>query len=328
MPPLGPAGAVAGGIDLDLPGNGIRLRATRWPGTGPPVLLLHGLASQRRFWNLVVPGLLGAGGPAVLALDQRGHGDSEQPDSGYDTATVVSDALTAMDAVGLSRAVVVGHSWGAGVALSLAADHPERALAVVAIDGGFSSMAGGPGSSTRELLRARLAPPRFAVPPEDLVDRIRRGPLAASWSAEVEAAVLPIFSVDEDGLARPRFRFDNHMQVVDALLDHDATDILSRVRCPAWLVDCEPTGADSDGEWQAAKADALHGAAALLAQPRLLRWSGALHDVPLQWPALVSGLIRAAVDEVGARTGSDPAASHPRTSGGIQHMGGAQDDGS
>ena len=43
--------------------------------------------------------------------------------------------------------------------------------------------------------------------------------------------------------------------------------------------------------------------AALLAQPRAQRWEGALHDVPLQWPALVSGLVRAAVDEVATAAG-------------------------
>ncbi|GAC1325716.1 MAG: hypothetical protein NVSMB13_09370 [Mycobacteriales bacterium] len=314
MQPLGPAGPVAGGIDLDLPGNGVRLRATRWPGAGPPVLLLHGLASQRRFWNLVVPGLVGRDGPAVLALDQRGHGDSEQPATGYDTETVVSDALTALDSLGLSRVVVVGHSWGATVALALAAAHPERTLAVVAIDGGFAAM---PADAPREAVRARLEPPRFAVPPEQLTGRVRAGPLGGWWSPAVAAAVLPIFGVGDDGLARPRFRFDNHMQVVDALLDSDPAAVLSRVSCPAWLVDCVTPGPGGDPAWVAAKARSFELAGHLLAQPRLLRWSGALHDVPLQWPALVSGLIRSAADEVAPRAG---------TSGGISDMGGAQDD--
>ena len=51
-------------------------------------------------------------------------------------------------------------------------------------------------------------------------------------------------------------------------------------------------------EWTATKAAALERAGSVLAQPRLQRWSGAVHDVPLQWPALVAGLVRAAVDEV------------------------------
>ncbi|MCY7364224.1 MAG: alpha/beta hydrolase, partial [Frankiaceae bacterium] len=124
---------VAGGLDLDLPGRDVRLRATRWPGSGTPVLLLHGLASTRRIWDRVVPGL--AGHP-VLALDQRGHGDSDRPAGPYDGDAVVADALTALDAVGLSRVVVVGPAGGAWAARRRAAAAPSRVLAVVAVDGG------------------------------------------------------------------------------------------------------------------------------------------------------------------------------------------------
>jgi hypothetical protein len=53
-----------------------------------------------------------------------------------------------------------------------------------------------------------------------------------------------------------------------------------------------------DEAWQRAREAGLDHAVRLLAAPRLLRWAGAVHDVPLQWPALVAGLIRAAVDEV------------------------------
>src|SRR4051794_10339544 len=131
MSVLGVAPPPAGGLDVSLPGAGIRLSATRWPGHGTPVVLLHGLASQRRFWNLVARRLAGM---PLLAVDQRGHGDSDRPTSGYDARTVATDLATAMDALGWSRAVVVGHSWGGAVASVFAADHPERTLALVAVD--------------------------------------------------------------------------------------------------------------------------------------------------------------------------------------------------
>ena len=283
---------VAGGLDLDVPGLGVRLRATRWPGAGVPVLLLHGLASSRRFWDLVVRGLAGL---PVVALDQRGHGDSERPAGPYDGAAIARDALTVLDALGLSRVVVVGHSWGAGTALRLAATAPERVLAVVAVDGGFHSARDL--AATREQARLRLTPPRLALPPEELRNVLRSGPLSSWWNDEVEAAVLPLFAVGADGLARARLPFDAHMAIVDDLLDDDPVQLLPDVRCPAWLVSCEPV-ADGDGTSSAVEAGALERAGALLARPRLLRWGGAVHDVPLQWPALVSGLVRAAAEEV------------------------------
>jgi len=288
--PFGQRPPVTGGLDLDVPGRGVRLRATRWPGEGVPVLLLHGLASSRRFWDLVVPGLSGL---RVVALDQRGHGDSERPSGPYDGETVVGDTLTALDALGLSRVVVVGHSWGAGTALRLAATAPERVLAVVAVDGGLGSARDA--GATRDAARERLTPPRLALAPDELRAMLARGPLSPWWDADVEAAVLPLFAVGADGLARARLPFEAHMAIVDDLLDSDLDALLPDVRCPAWLVSCEPLGGDA---WGDRKAAALERAGGLMARPRLLRWGGALHDVPLQWPALVSGLVRAACDEV------------------------------
>jgi len=287
---LGDAPPPAGCIDLDLPGNDLRLAATRWPGAGTPVVLLHGLSSQRRFWNLVVPSLAGL---PVLALDQRGHGGSDQPEDGYDVDSVAADLAPALDAIGWSRAVLVGHSWGGAVAARFAANHPERVLSGVCIDGGFMSP---PAGFDREAARKRMEPPRFALPPEELEEMLRQH-APREWSDELAAAVLPIFAVDDDGLARARLRFDLHMQIVDGLLDYDAPGTLAQVRCPAWLVACMSVGTEPD-EWSKGKDAALQRAVEVTSSVRVMRWAGAVHDVPLQWPALVAGLVRTAVDGV------------------------------
>ena len=277
-------------MDLDLPGDGVRLGATRWPGQGTPVVLLHGLASQRRFWNLVVPSLVtgDGGGLPVLAIDQRGHGDSDRPEGSYTLTQAAADLATAMDAIGWSRAVVVGHSWGGAVAATFAADHPERTLAFVGIDGGTSlPVAAG---HDRSDIRKRLEPPRLAMPPDELEAMIRaRGADGRASDDAVAAAVLPIFAVGEDGLARARLPFDVHMQIVDTLLDYDADATLGRVRCPMWLVACGWPGDDPEQQRRAAAFDGL---AHSRPNGRFMRWGGAIHDVPLQWPALVAGLIK------------------------------------
>jgi pimeloyl-ACP methyl ester carboxylesterase len=287
---LGDAAPPAGGIDLDLPGDDIRLAATRWPGAGTPIVLLHGLASQRRFWNLVVPSL--AGSP-ILALDQRGHGGSDRPADGYAVPDVAADLGPALDAVGWSRAVLVGHSWGAAVAATFAAAHPERVLALVCVDGGFMSP---PAGFDRDAARLRMQPPRLAMAPDELEQMLRQH-APTQWSEAVAAAILPIFAVGDDGLARARLPFDTHMQIVDGLLDYDAPTTLGQVRCPVWLVACAPVGADPD-EWSRGKEAALQRAVDVTASVRVMRWGGAVHDVPLQWPALVAGLVRTAVDGV------------------------------
>ena len=288
--PLGAAPPPAGGIDLALPGAGVRLGATRWAGQGPPVVLLHGLASQRRFWNLVAPHLAGL---PVLAVDQRGHGDSDRPADGYEPASCAGDLAPALDALGWSRAVLVGHSWGATVAATFAAEHPERTLALVMIDGGFTS----PGDIPvdRATVRRRLEPPRIALDPAELEAMLREHAPGGRWSPEIAAAVLPIFEVGTDGVARARLGFDDHMAIVDTLLDHDPAALLARVRCPTWLVSCE----GGDSEWAAMKAAALDRVGEVLPRARSFRWSEAVHDVPLQWPALVAGLIKTVAGQIG-----------------------------
>ena len=286
---LGDRPPPAGGMDLDLPGLEVRLAATRWPGHGTPVVLLHGLASQRRFWNLVVPSLAGL---PVLAVDQRGHGGSDRPADGYDLEQVAADLAPALDAIGWSRAVLVGHSWGAAVAATFAALHPERALAVVCLDGAIT---GAVPLEQRAQARERLQPPRIALPPEEL-EQMLRSHAPAGWSDELSAAMLPIFEVGDDGLARARLPFETHMQIVDGILGFDAPAALSTLRCPVWLVSCESP--DTPQVWLEAKRAGLDRLTTALPEARVMRWSGAVHDVPLQWPALVAGLVRAAVDDV------------------------------
>ncbi len=72
------------------------------PGT--PILLVHGLASNARLWDGVATRLAAAGHP-VAAVDQRGHGQSAKPDSGYDFATLTDDLLTVVAALAWDRAI-------------------------------------------------------------------------------------------------------------------------------------------------------------------------------------------------------------------------------
>ena len=141
---------------------------------------------------------------------------------------------------------------------------------------------------SREDLRERLAPPRLAVPPEHLAGMFREG--KSWWTPEAEDAVLPIFEVHEDGLARAKLTYERHMATLDGLLAYDAATTLARIDAPFWAV-------------RAVVGDGLERAMALLARPRGIALHGAVHDVPLQWPALIAGVVRAAADEAAATEG-------------------------
>jgi len=94
-------------------------------GVGRAVVLLHGHTFDRRVW-LPVLGALGDDGLRVVRPDLRGHGRSSRPDTGYHVSHHAADVLAVLDDAGIRRAVVVGFSFGGGVALELAVSHPDR----------------------------------------------------------------------------------------------------------------------------------------------------------------------------------------------------------
>ncbi len=110
-----------------------RRTAARQPAGRPPVLLLHGLASNLSRWSEFVERTSLAEQRDLLRVDLRGHGDS--PTRGRIGLELWSDDLLALlDAEGAQRAVLVGHSLGAQVALACAARAPQRVAALVLID--------------------------------------------------------------------------------------------------------------------------------------------------------------------------------------------------
>jgi pimeloyl-ACP methyl ester carboxylesterase len=111
------------------------LAAQRWAGQGPPLVAVHGLSSNAMFYVGIAERL--AGRRPLVALDLRGRGDSEKPQDGYGMAAHADDVVAAMDTEGIDRAVIVGHSMGAGVATVFAQRHPDRCAGVVLFDGGL-----------------------------------------------------------------------------------------------------------------------------------------------------------------------------------------------
>ncbi|MET8542997.1 alpha/beta fold hydrolase [Kitasatospora sp. NPDC004799] len=107
---------------VDLPGVTLAYRESGRPD-GPPLVLLHALGERATDWDSVLPGL--APGHHVYALDLRGHGDSART-AAYSVEAMRDDVLAFLDALGLARVDLVGHSMGGVVAYLLAQAAPER----------------------------------------------------------------------------------------------------------------------------------------------------------------------------------------------------------
>ncbi|MFI6847628.1 alpha/beta fold hydrolase [Kitasatospora sp. NBC_00085] len=107
---------------VELPEVALAYREHGTPG-GPPLVLLHALGERATDWDGVLPGL--APQHHVYALDLRGHGDSGRPGR-YGFELMRDDVLGFLDALGLERVDLVGHSMGGVVAYLLAQEHPGR----------------------------------------------------------------------------------------------------------------------------------------------------------------------------------------------------------
>jgi pimeloyl-ACP methyl ester carboxylesterase len=126
--------------------GGIPLHFLEWKpaGTGDaaPVLLLHGLSSNAHYWDRLAKLL---GDQRLIALDQRGHGLTGRPPhappvpAGFAMEELIEDATFAIESLDLGRPMVVGHSWGATVALELAARRPRLVSGLAFIDGPIQS---------------------------------------------------------------------------------------------------------------------------------------------------------------------------------------------
>lgn len=117
--------------------NSVSLAVAEWPGPakGPAIVCVHGLTANHTCWASVADLLSPA--HRLIAYDLRGRGESDKPEKGYSLALHNEDLEGLLDHFGLKRAVLVGHSLGAHIALRFAATHPERVCKLVLVDGGI-----------------------------------------------------------------------------------------------------------------------------------------------------------------------------------------------
>ena len=280
--------------------DGTRLHVREWPsaGSGPSYLLLHGLASSSHIWDLVAP-RLARSAARVVAYDQRGHGRSSKPSSGYGFDRMTADAAAVIRATRLHRPVIVGHSWGANVALELAVRWPRSVSAVVLVDGGFLNLRDRFDWPTA---KRELAPPDIrGTPVEEFLGWVRSTlSTTVRVTPEIETMVLSLMRVDRAGRISPRLSRANHLRILRALWEQDAVALLRRVRVPTLVlaVRSVPGAPDSAGFTQE-KQRAARVVRAIDHQVRF-DWIDGIHDVPVQRPAaLANRIVRSVNSAVG-----------------------------
>jgi pimeloyl-ACP methyl ester carboxylesterase len=261
-----------------------RLHYLEWNPAGPKTLvLLHGATANAWWWDDFVGHM--PAGFRLLALDQRGHGDSEwvRPPA-YSPADYARDLERMLDFCGVRDAVIVGHSQGGINALAFVHDHPHAARAVVAIDIALTS------TSRRDRFLVRLKNlPTVAYPDLEMAKaRFRLLPREGDIPAGVLARVAE-HSLGKMPAGGYSFKFDR-----DSFYGSDGLDVLETIRVlrvPLLLV--------RGGRSRIMTAEAAQRALQLNPLARLAVIEASHHHVLLERPADLAELVEGFVREVG-----------------------------
>jgi pimeloyl-ACP methyl ester carboxylesterase len=241
---------------------------------------LHGLASNSRIWDLTAPFLLDRF--RVVAMDQRGHGLSDKPGA-YGFEEVTGDAFALYQHHDQGSPVVIGHSWGASVALQYAASYPDETAGVGLVDGGVFDMSA---RMTWEEAEVMMRPPEMdGIPADGFVRSAQTWPdLAPLWSDEVREMLLSNFEV-RDGRIYRRLPIPDHMKIVRTLWESDTKALFGRIRCPVLIVPAMKDETDPRRSgWMQGKLEAVEAAAAALPDARVVVMEDTIHDIPVQRP--------------------------------------------
>lgn len=261
-----------------------------------PLVLLHGFSATANTWRLVAQGLCQY--HQVIAFDQRGHGLSEQPDDGYDMGTMAEDIVRGMAALGLGQIALVGHGWGARVALVLAAHHPALVSHLVLVDCPHMEPRHWPGM-TRELF-IREHPPREMYVSRAAYLTALRAEMGAFWSPQLEAIVLSYVYEHPDGHLEDRLRIENQRLIRTALWEDRALSYYSKLACPVLLIPAAdqpqpgeepPDRLENAAEFAAAKGYIASQVARTIPHCTVLWMPETIHDMQLQRPEVLADAI-------------------------------------
>jgi pimeloyl-ACP methyl ester carboxylesterase len=229
---------------LDVPVAGGDLRVAVWDpaptkAAAPDVLLIHGVTSSHLAWPFVVDRLPGV---RAVAPDLRGRGASNDVSGPAGMRAHAEDLAAALDALGIARTVVVGHSMGAFVAVVFAHLYPERVSRLVLVDGGLPLDVPA-GLDTDALVAGILGPTaarlsmRFADV-EEYLDFWRGHPaFRGDWTPELEDYLAYDLVDDGEGALRPA---TSYRTTADDTRDMNTgtglTDALAGLRHPVRLM--------------------------------------------------------------------------------------------
>lgn len=224
------------GQDKFLKINSLNLHYVEWGTPGQPsIVLLHGFQSNAHTWDTFSQAM--ANTYHVLALDQRGHGDTDwAPDGDYTPDAFIRDIVGFIDALNIVPTMLVGHSMGGRHAAMAAADYPDKAAKVVIVDT--------PAEMPPAILDRLAQQPVSDTPPEpetfaSFEDVIRSGIAQYPLTPEAELRHANYHNLYRGADGKWRWRWDLTLlerRRLNRSLQLDLYSYLQRVQCPTLLI--------------------------------------------------------------------------------------------
>ncbi|MDP3063864.1 MAG: alpha/beta hydrolase [Chloroflexota bacterium] len=221
--------------------NGVKLHYLEWASDGPPLVTTHGTGMMGAAWMPVAQYL--APHYRVIALDMRGHGDSEKPDWGYTWGTLGKDFACFLEALDLQRALVVGHSRGGSCVIMGAQQCAQRLAGVMLIEPSIlmrrPEEIGASTAGPRSLEMAEQARRRRAVfsSREEAFDSYRDRGMFKGWPDENLRLYLQHALADRtDGQVELKCPPEIEARFYTAPVETDVREAAGHFRCPIMLV--------------------------------------------------------------------------------------------
>lgn len=211
--------------------NGVRIHYLDREGGDPPIVMLPGLsANAHAFDGLAAAGLTRF---RTIALDLRGRGDSDKPDTGYTLEDHAADVLALLDHLGIERVTILGHSFGGLLAIYLGAKYPHRVASLVLLDVAVWIV-----EDTAKLIRVSIDRLTKTFPSADgYIDALKHAPyLDGFWDPMVERYFRAEIETSADGTARARTSAAAIEQVIQAIGTEPWREYVKQISAPSILI--------------------------------------------------------------------------------------------
>ena len=211
--------------------NGIRLHYIDHGGNGPILVMTHGLTANAHSFD----GLAKALGLEVrlIAVDLRGRGLSDKPDTGYAMEDHAADILGLLDHLGLDHAFIGGHSFGGLLTYHIAAHHPERVRRCVIMDAPIEV-----DEAILEQIRPSMERLGRVLPSwEGYIDAVKRQPYFEGWwNPEIESYYRADVRENDDGTVQSRSNPNHIEEAVRGIIGVPWSEYLERIEVPVLVI--------------------------------------------------------------------------------------------